>query len=283
MFLRIFLTSTLFMLIVHADSVPTKEEIIHAKVQNLIGINSYGVNKNFINKIFSNKDRFFNGNKLNIVSVLNILKDNGLLSLKLSKPSETSATFISNTKPIFLLKSLSHTLGFLGYSYYTISEASFIDDITNINVKLIAEHIIDPLSLSNELRKYGFNIDDIRVEGKEWIYHLTLASAKIPYSTELEGNSSVNIAEVSGEYWFSLPKPFEGKDEEFNVLKITSTRRQDLKIIYFDKYLQLIALTNFQDSRNVRLNLKEGTKFIYITDPNNPFNLRNGLSVSLLN
>lgn len=251
-------------------------DMIDSKIINLIGESSYNRNKNYINKLFMNKNSFYENGYLNMYKVISLLQNNGLLNLKFGKPQELNVIFISQTSPIFLIKSINRALSHMGYSYWTPSEVVYEEETSKLKISLITEHIIDPILLLNELSKSGFALVDInQISNVEWEYNLALINSKMPNSTFVAKGNSLNIYEVSGEYWIEVGN--SGR------LEISSLNNKSFnpKIISFDRNLNIIDIQELSRRSNANVNIVDNTKFIQIKDSIFAGNIKNGINVRL--
>lgn len=250
--------------------------VLDDKIINLIGENSYNRNKSFINKIFSPKENFYQNGHLDIYRVISILQNNGLLKLKFASPREFNAIFIAQTSPILLLKTINQSLSYMGYSYWIPSQAEYENETSTIRISLTTEHIIDPIILLNELKKSGFVVlNIIQNTQNEWEYHLSLTDSKIPNSTFIAKGNSINIYEVSGQYWLEV-----GSLGRLEVSSV-SNKSFNPKIIFFDRNLNILDIQELSRRRNFNVSIIENTKFIKISDQILNSNLKSGLTVRL--
>lgn len=249
---------------------------IESKVINLVGENSYNRNKSFINKLFSNKDSFYQNGNLNIYKVISTLQNNGLLKLKFSKPQDFSVIFSAKTSPIFLLKAVNQSLSNMGYSYWLPSEVDYEEDISTIKITLSTEHIIDPLILLNELAKSGFASVNVAQNTQTiWEYELALIDSKIPNSTFIAKGNSINVYEISGQYWLEV-----GSSGRLEISSI-SKKAFNPKIIFFDKNLNILDVEELSKRSSLNISIVDNTKFIHIKDSISNMNLKSGLNIRL--
>ncbi len=269
-FLIIALCSSVFAI---QDISSEQYNALDAKVLNLVGENSYHRNKNFINKLFEDHSSFYNKGSLDIYKILSVLQDNGLLALKFGKPQEFSAIFVAQTSPIFLLKSINQSLSYMGYSYWTTSEAIYENDISKLKISLLTEHIINPLTLLNELSKSGFAIIDVKInDNDEWEYSLLLLDSKIPNSTFLVKGNSTSINSVSGEYWITL-------GGSGGSLEVLAPNNFNPAIIFFDKDLNILTLQYLDRRKSFNVDVVNNAKFVQIKDSILPSNLKGSIEI----
>lgn len=250
--------------------------LLHEKIINILGDNSYTRNKIFINKIFSNQTNFYKNGSLDIYKVIHTLQSNGLLKLKFDSPMEFNIVFTAETSPIFLLRSINKSLASMGYSYWTTNEASYQENVAKLRISLMTEHIVDPIALLNELQKSGFvSISVSRDSDNQWTYELLLMDSKIPDSRFISKGNSLLITEVVGEYWLELGSS-EGRLE---IATRNNNRSFNPSIVFFDKDLNILEVQNLSRRSNVNINVVKNTKFIKIKDSVSPVNINSGINV----
>lgn len=249
--------------------------LLHEKIINILGDNSYTRNKIFINKIFSNQTNFYKNGSLDIYKVIHTLQSNGLLKLKFDSPMEFNIVFTAETSPIFLLRSINKSLASMGYSYWTTNEASYQENVAKLRISLMTEHIVDPIALLNELQKSGFvSISVSRDSDNQWTYELLLMDSKIPDSRFISKGNSLLITEVVGEYWLEL-----GSSEGRLEIATRNNRSFNPIIVFFDKDLNILEVKNLSRRSNVNINVVKNTKFIKIKDSISPVNINSGINV----
>lgn len=249
--------------------------LLHEKIINILGDNSYTRNKIFINKIFSNQTNFYKNGSLDIYKVIHTLQSNGLLKLKFDSPMEFNIVFTAETSPIFLLRSINKSLASMGYSYWTTNEASYQENVAKLRISLMTEHIVDPIALLNELQKSGFvSISVSRDSDNQWTYELLLMDSKIPDSRFISKGNSLLITEVVGEYWLEL-----GSSEGRLEIATRNNRSFNPSIVFFDKDLNILEVKNLSRRSNVNINVVKNTKFIKIKDSVSHVNINSGINV----
>lgn len=262
--------------VLSADS-SQNQGLLHSKIYNILGNNIYNRNKSFINKIFASEASFYQNGSLNIYKVLYTLQSNGLLKLKFAAPQEFNAIFIAETSPIYLLRAINKSLSYMGYSYWTTSEASYENELSQLKISLSTEHIIDPITLLNELAKSGFvSVNVKRNLDTEWEYHLALNNSKILDSRFISKGNSLNITDILGEYWLEVGAS-NGR------LEIATLNNKPFypKIVFFDKNLHILSVQTLDRRNSVNIAIVENTKFIQIKDFIQATNLKNGINVKL--
>lgn len=253
------------------------DEELCKEIQNLIGDNSYFTNQNFINRLFKNPKEFYLDNgDMDYYSVLKVLRDNGLFNLTFKKPSELKIHFNANANPIFLTKTINDVFSSIGYSYFAITYARYVQHKTCLTFSLVTEHIVDPVLMIAELKKRGLFTLKVNRSGEyEWNYELDPRDQVIRDSTPLFQKQRLELKNISGEYWFSTKCA--------GVLQISKKNNRIgwfPRIVLFDKNLQILEIiTQESFAKNVEVNITDKTAFVMVTDLNSPARLKHGITI----
>ena len=213
-------------------------DVFDDKVRNLIGEQNYQLNVNFLNKIFANKTMYYTNGRLDIAKIVYALKNNGLLTSRFGQPSEVKLSFSARTSPILLTK------------------------VTNI---------------LDELSKRGFVCLDInRISEQQWEYVLEVNEPRLPNTKFLAKSATLNLREVSGEYWLALNANGDLHIQTINFIKWNP------RVVLYDKNLGIVDIVaNTGMSASAKIRVPRGVKFVMITDYDSPESLKGGISVNL--
>ncbi|RDU62704.1 hypothetical protein CQA53_09115 [Helicobacter didelphidarum] len=260
-------------------------QTLQQKIQTLIPQNTYQTNENFIKKIFSNEKNFYDNGNLNVSKIISTLKNNGLLSLKLSKPSDISISFRINFAGIqtdslpsfmFLSYATSNLLTSMGYSYFYTSQAKKDHDRISLTYMLNTESNIDPVVVINNLSKRGYRIVNVtRDSPLHWIYDVSLRQSSL-VNADIVKQGESELSKINGKYWLTL--------NDIGVLNIApreSGVKWYPKILIFDANMDVIdsvMLTNATD--NYKIQITNQAQYIMITDNYNANILRNGIMLN---
>lgn len=256
---------------------------LQQKVQKLIPNNIYQANLKFIQKIFANEKAFYRDNDIDVVKVISALKSNGLLSLKLTKPSNVSVTFRlnairqtdKNPSFTFLAYSASNILSSIGYSYFYVTEATKADSKITLTYTLNSESNIDPIVMTTNLARRGYKIIDVnRYSATQWIYDISLINSNIVAAKTLTKGTNT-LTQINGKYWLTFT--------DIGTLQITPKDNADAwypKILIFDNNMNPLNVIMLTDSKTAyTIDLPIATRHVLITDNYNPNILRNGLNI----
>jgi hypothetical protein len=250
---------------------------LHDKIANLIGAKQYQAHQNLIALIFTDQQNYYlaNGN-FNYVQILNALKQNGLLHLKLNEPKEIEVEFQTNKNPIKSLKLLNDTLKSIGYYYYFTTHTAFNKKGHLIwTIKLKTEFAIDPLVFVGEILKSQSKVIDItKEENDKWIYKIDTNFATISESIVIDNNELVKLQKPLRPYFI---KVYDAKS-----LKIMSSALDAWHphVVFYDKNLNVLqTIKHDKILRRLTLKIPEQTNYIKITDLFTLVNIKRGLSV----
>lgn len=245
-------------------------------IQNFIGEQAYYTNQNFIKRLFKDEKKFINEGKIDYFLILKTLKDNGLLELIFSEPSELQITIRAKSKPIFLTRVINSTLSSIGYSYFTISKAKYEQGEVELTFSLVTEHILDPVIFLNELKKRGIIPIGVKRDNLlHWEYDLDIQKWVVLSSIPLSKQARFDVKKISGEYWFDVQTP-----GTLYIKKKNPRIGWFPRIVLYDKNLQILEIiTQNSFAIESEIVLNEKTAFVMVTDLNNPARLKYGLSV----
>lgn len=251
-------------------------DVFDEKIRNLMGEQSYATNINFINRIFSNKTIYYTNGRLDMAKVVYALKSNGLLSSRFGQPSEVRLSFSAYTSPILLTKVANNILTTMGYSYFVISKAEFSQGLSSIEFSFNTEHSPDMGIIIDELGKRGFICLDInRIKAQQWEYALEVNEPRLPNTRFVAKNATLNLREVSGEYWLTLSESGE------LYVQATDFPKWNPRVVLYDKNLSIVdMISNVGSSSSIKIRIPQGVKFVMLTDYDSEESLKNGISVS---
>lgn len=248
------------------------------RVINIIGSKEFTKNKSLIDYIFAKKSAYYKDGIFNYVSVMQKLKENGLLNVSLSSPQDISITFITSDSPIKAMKIISDSLKKLGYFYYFTKKLTYTkDEVMVWSINLKTEAAIDPLMLSKELAKNNCRFLDIRKEGnKFWEYKIDTSNAVLDKAEKLILGEKIDFKKPLKPYFITF--------DNANTLSITSKNMNKWfpNIVFYDKKLNILNIVR-RDYRTsfYRVNIPKNTKYVKIDDIYTLENIKRGLSVMI--
>ncbi len=251
-----------------------QKEILFSKIKSFISDDTYLRNRKFIEIIFSPTSDFYNKQTVDVVKVIQTLKENGLLKLFLNKAEELNLHFKTFGPPLFFVKLMSDTLRNVGYYRYVTTASNFngLEFVWSVSLK--SEYATDPLILQKELAKVGCKIVDIkRISPTEWSYVVDMIDGflNIPVLTTTQ---KYKLKRSLYAHWVNV--------SQIKKLVISSSRRNNWYpyISYYDSSLKLIKVIK-RDKRikKISLHIPKFTKYIKISDIYTLKNLKDDLTL----
>jgi hypothetical protein len=254
-----------------ADDV-SNDDALTQKIKTLINTNLYERNKAYINIIFSPKSRYYSGDRVNSVKVVQTLKENGLLDLFFKKPKELNLSFKTSGAPLFFVKIMGDALRNIGYYRYVTKESTLNSSEFTWTISLTAEYATDPLVLQKELQKSGCNITDIeRSSATDWLYVIDMRKGYLNLRKLYKGQE-IKLKRSLYAHWLDV--------SNISKLKINSSARNRWYpyIAYYDSSLHLLKVVKRDTKRrSISLNIPSGAKYIKISDIYTLKNIKDGL------
>jgi len=250
------------------------EDSLTQKIKSFLSYNKYERNKKFIEIIFSPKTDFYKNDSVNVVKVVQTLKENGLLKLFFNNPQELHLHFKTFGSPLFFVKLMRESLRNIGYYRYITTDANFNGLEFTWSVSVVSEYATDPLILQKELHKVGCEIADIeQVSSTEWNYVIDMIDSFLNVPI-LEESQELKLKRSMYAHWLNVSK--------IKKLVILSSRRNNWYpyISYYDSSLKLIEVIK-RDKRikKITLHIPEFTKYIKVSDIYTLKNLKEDLTL----
>ncbi|WP_345992646.1 hypothetical protein [Sulfurimonas sp. HSL-1716] len=250
---------------------------IDTKIESILGSKTYNANKDFINIIFEPKSAYYNDNRLDIVKVVQTLKDNGLLNLFFNKPQTITMNFSTDGSPIFFVKLLEDTLRSIGYYRYITKESHMNPSEFVWSIELTSEYAIDPTIFRKELNKRGCDIVDISTQNPaSWSYQIDMKNAHLNV-LKLTSTDIINLERSIYEKWLDV--------SAIKKIVISSNYGNSWYpyISFYDRSLRILKV-NKTDSKTTRLSvdIPADTVYIKISDLYTLKNIKNGLNIEAI-
>jgi hypothetical protein len=259
---------------VFIEQAVVQEDPLVEKIKSFLDESTYVNNKEFIQLIFDPKEAYYEKGRVDVVKVVQTLKENGLLKLFFKKPQTIKLNFKTSGSPLFFVKLMDDTLRNIGYYRYMTTASNLDASEFTWNISLTSEYATDPLILEKELRKSGCKIIDIeRENAKEWTYvvDISLGFLNVP---ELENQFEVTLRRSMYAHWLNVSK--------IKTLTIKSSRRNSWYpyIAYYDASLHLLKVIRKDTiNRKIRLSIPQNAKYIKISDLYTLKNVRDALTL----
>lgn len=258
-------------------SAQSEDNPVTEKIKTFLDPATYENNEDFIRVIFDPTSSYYKGDRVDVVKVVQTLKENGLLKLFFKSPQEFTLDFKTNGSPIFFVKIMDDVLRNIGYYRYVTSGAHLNEAEFSWSINLTSEYMTDPLILQAALQKNGCEIIDINKKSPtEWSYVIDIEHAKLNVAT-LESGKKVDLKRSLYAHWFDVSR--------IKGLNIESSRRNHWYpyISYYDASLHLLKLLKRDKVyRHISLLMPKNAKYIKISDMYTLKNIRDGLTLSPL-
>jgi len=275
-FLLFFLTISLFGDELFLDDLNQthEEDRLTQKIQSFLSYDKFERNKKFIKIIFSPQSDFYKDDSVDVIKVVETLKENGLLRLFFKNPQELNLHFKTFGSPLFFVKLMRDSLRNIGYYRYVTTNSTFNGLEFIWSVSLTSEYATDPLVLQKELSKVGCKIIDIeQISPTEWSYEVDMIDAFLD-APLLELGQELKLKRSLYAHWLNV--------SHIKTLVILSSRRNNWYpyISYYDSSLKLLKVIK-RDKRikKITLHIPKFTKYIKISDIYTLKNLKDELTL----
>jgi len=252
-----------------------ENEALNEKIKSFLSEKKYYENKAFIDVIFEPKSDFYKNGRVNALSVVQNLKDNGLLNLYFEKPQAFQLNFKTSSSPLFFVKIMSDTLRNIGYYRYVTTASNLDASEFTWSIELKSEYITDPLALENELQKSSCKIIDIeRNSPKEWTYVIDMSHAELSVAM-LSSGKTIKLKRSLYAQWLNVSR--------INKLKIKSAQRNSWYpyLAFYDSSLHLIKIIKKEKVYySFSLEIPKNAVYVKISDLYTLKNVRVPLEVS---
>lgn len=250
---------------------------IDTKIESILGSKIYNSNKDFINIIFEPKSAYYSDNRLDVVKVVQTLKENGLLNLFFDKPQTITMSFSTDGSPVFFVKLLADTLRSIGYYRYITKESHMNPSEFVWSIELTSEYALDPTILRKELNKRGCDIIDISTDTPaSWSYQIDMKNAHLNV-LKLEASDIINLERSIYEKWLDV--------SVINRVVISSNYGNNWYpyISFYDRSLRILKV-NKMDRKTTKLgiDIPADTVYIKISDLYTLKNIKNGLNIEAI-
>jgi len=263
-----------FLLIVLLTLSSFANELLYEKIESLIGQEMYERNRSFIEIVFSPEEEYYRNQKVDVVKVVEHLKENGLINLFFDKPHTLELTFSTNGKPIFFVKLMSDTLRDMGYYRYITKESKLENSGFSWSISLKSEYATDPTLLRKELLKRGCDIVNIeRISDDKWHYEIDISFAHMKLDV-LKSGDEITYKRLNFEKWLDI--------SEVKKLTLWSLKGNNWYpyIAFYDNSLRLLKVYK-RDKKTwqIVLSLPRDAAYVKIADLYSLKNIKDGLRI----
>ena len=267
---RVFLISLFILSFLRAD-------LLDEKIKSLVTQKTYEKHFRLINKIFQSKDQFYlTKDRVDILKVIKVLKENGLLKLFFDEPKENFITFQTNSNPLFFMKIIEETLLDLGYNSFLTEEIKRENGSFVWTISFVSDYTLDPELFAKFLIKKECKITDIVREDKNrWRYVIDVDSAKLD-AISLLPQEKMRLKRAIHDYWIKI----DG-GQKLSIASYGGNRWHP-KIVVYDKDLKILKIYKQNKKTNwLVVYLPPNSYYIKISDIFTLDNLKYGLKVKV--
>jgi hypothetical protein len=244
------------------------------KVEALLGEEKYLQNEDFIQIIFSPEEAYEKNGRVDVVKVVETLKNNGLLTLFFDHPKPVELTFQTNGTPQFFLTLMTETLRDMGYYHYLTDRTVLNNAGFTWRIQLESEYATDPMALQRELARRGCSILDLeRISDTRWRYLIDMSGAHLKLAP-LELGKKVTFKRFVYPRWLDV--------SEARKLTLWSLKGNNWYpyIAFYDDSLRLLKLyKRDRKSWQIILRLPRGCAYVKVADLYSRKNMKEGISV----
>ncbi len=244
------------------------------KIASLVGEETFARNEAFIHIIFEDENAYLENDRVNVVKVVETLKENGLLNLFFDRPKTLELIFETNGTPQFFMTLMNATLRDMGYYHYLTDSAVLNNAGYTWKIRMESEYATDPTALQRELARRGCGILDLeRLSDTRWRYLIDMSGAHLKIDP-LEPGKTVTMKRLVYPRWLDVSR----------VRKLTLWSLQGNNwypyIAFYDDSLRLIKLYK-RDRRSwqIIINLPRGCAYVKVADLYSRKNMKAGLKV----
>lgn len=253
---------------------PTFDEQINLKIESLLGEDQYLRNENFIHILFEESDEYIINDRIDVVKIVDTLKENGLLKLFFDKPRNLDLTFTSNGNSLYFVKLMSESLRSMGYYRYITKNSKLDESGFHWQISLKTEYVTDPLLLRDVLHKQHCEILDInRSREDSWHYIIDMSQARLDLKT-IKHKQSLTLHRSNHAHWIDV--------SQTKKITLQSLGKNNWfpNIAFYDKTMHLLKVYK-RDKKTwkVTFNLPKSCVYIKIDDLYSLKNIREGLSL----
>jgi len=250
--------------------------VLKEKVENIIGTNDYKIHNRLINLLFKDESLYIARGQIKYYKLFQTLQKNGLLDLKLRKPSDIKIEFKSINNNFKAYKILNDTMQILGFRYFFTKDMTVNNDKYLVwNILFKAEYMLDPVVLLKELKENGCKIISVINHGSNrWSYELDFKNAELSSAIKIDKNEKVRFQKPLRAYMLQVT--------DAKSIQVISRNLNHWfpHVSFFDKDLKVLkVLKKNRVFKCLTIKAPNNTKYIKITDMYNLINIKRGLSV----
>ncbi len=246
--------------------------------RSFVNSSVYAQKRDMINAIFSNNKRFINpsSGEVDSLKVLRVLKKNGLLNLNYPDISESILSFDTVGNPLLALRVISDTLEDMGFTDFITKIISKHEDRLSWSIVLKSQSVVDPLVLSNKLKKLGCMVDKVQRSGEYyWGYVINFSRTKLK-TIPISVNERVKLKKPNRPYWFII---YGSKNAH---IASHGADNWHPKVVFYDKFLNpLSQISSDKTKRNLDIDIPKDAFYMEVKDRFMLENIKRGITLIL--
>ena len=270
----VLLLLNIHLLFAQIEIVDISQEIDN-KIYSLIGEEQYQKNENFIHILFEQSSDYVIKDRLDVVKIVDTLKENGLLKLFFDKPRRLNLTFTTNGNSLYFVKLMAESLRSMGYYRYITNNSKLDERGFHWQISLTTEYVTDPILLREALAKQHCEIVDINRSAEDsWNYVIDMSRAHLDLKVMID-KKSIALKRAHNAHWLDVSKT--------KKLTIYSKGRNNWfpNIAFYDPTMHLLKVYK-RDKKTWKITFKlpKECMYIKIDDLYSLKNIREGLNVT---
>ena len=251
----------------------------YKEIENIVGKNTYIANKKIIKTLFKQQNQFYTKGHLDYAKVLNVLKNNHLLNVKISRSTAINLSFATRQRhPVAFIKLIKSTLNELGYSRIDIQKV--IQDGSGFMYKVVvySDSAPDPIMIVDSFAKKNASVVKIkRYSISSWRYFVDLSHLDLVYKN-LPYKKKIRLPKPLEPYWIDV------SNVKVLVINSANTNRWHPKIVFYDRFLNIVNnISKDIKSYNIRLEVPRNASYMKVSDLYTLDNINRGLTIYLAN
>lgn len=243
------------------------------KVQSLLDEKSYHSHRKLIALLFEDEAAYRTDTGYDMVKIATVLKENGLLHLKLPSAATIELIFEqSGGNPLFFMKAVGDTLHNVGISSFLTKRAALDEQGFTWSVVVRSDVIPDPVRIAERFEKRLVKTVDIeRIDATHWRYRIDMLHAKID-AIPIEAGEIKKVVRPVRPVWIDVSRV-----RRLAIRELPGAHWHSDVVVY-DKMLHILSMKQSDArTRYVRLRLPKDAAYVKISDRFTLENLRSGL------
>lgn len=249
---------------------------VNEKASEFISKSKLNTSKNLISFLFANVSKYYDKNgDINVILILQTLKDNGLLNLSFKEPQDLELVFTTKQNPLVFMVAVSESLNSMGYNIFLTKNISKSFDEFIWRISLSTHNVPNPILLNENLKAHGCEILDITKNDNVWSYIVDSEYAKVD-TIAIEPNKKTDLKKPFMPYIIAL-----NDDTKAIILEANPSDYWYPKINFYNENLYPIKTIEINKRETViKLSIPKNSVYVKVEDKYTLENIKRGLSVT---